>query len=104
VSADVESARSEWEEAYRRLLEAARDPQRAEALHRQLEVVRDELRRRVGSAYTLRELAAEYRRADAWAREAVAERAPSRGWVASLSLVEGAAFHLHARGAVDFEL
>lgn len=63
----------------------------------------EELRKRVGGTYTLRELASEYRTADAWAREAVSEHAPTTGWPGTLSMVEGAAFLLYSRGAVDYE-
>lgn len=103
VTVDVASARHEWDDAYRRLGEAQRDPRAAESLRVQLVVVTDELRRRVGSTFTLDELAAEYSRADEWAWAAVGERASSPGWSASLALVEGAAFHLYARGATDYE-
>ena len=103
MTADVASARTEWEESFRRLREASGDPRRSAELHRQLEVVSDELRKRVGATFTLGELAEEYRRAERWSRDAVAERAPSPDWPASLVLVEGAAFHLYARGAQDYE-
>jgi hypothetical protein len=103
VRAEVESARRDWEDAYRRLEEAARDEQRADALQVQLRVVTEELRKRVGGAYTLGELAHEYTRADGWARDAVAEKAPAPGWLSTLSIVEGAAFLLYSRGAVDYE-
>jgi hypothetical protein len=103
VGADVESARRDWEDAYRRLGEASRDPQRAEGLHLQLKVVTEELRKRVGSIYTLGELAAEYRGADHWVRDVVAEKAAAPGWLPALSIVEGAAFLLYSRGAVDYE-
>ena len=73
------------------------------ALQRSLRVVTEELRKRVGSSFTLRELAVEYVRADDWARDTLAEREPFPGWLSSLSLVEGAAFHLYSRGAVDYE-
>jgi hypothetical protein len=99
----VESARRDWEDAYRRLEEAARDPQRAHALHDQVDAVTEELRKRVGGSYTLGELAFEYHRAEAWARDAVAQKAPFPGWPANLSIVEGAAFLLYSRGAVDYE-
>jgi hypothetical protein len=102
MTPDVESARAEWETSHRRLSEAARDPGHANALYRQLEVVTEELRKRVGSTFTVGELAAEYWRAEAWTREAVAQRAPSASWPADLAVVEGAAFHLYARGAVDY--
>lgn len=103
MTPEVESARHDWEDAYRRLVEVERDPQEAQILHRQLEAVSEELRKRVGSAYTLGELAREYGRADDWARDAVAEKAPSSGWLGALSIVEGAAFLLYSRGAVDYE-
>ena len=101
MTPDVESAQREWEDAYRRLA-AASGTVEAERLHLQLEVVTDELRRRVGSTFTLRELAAEYRDADDWARQAVSERAATPGWPRTLALAEGAAFHLFARGASDY--
>ncbi len=103
MAADVESARREWETSYRRLGESAREPGSPDGLHRQLRVVTEELRKRVGSTFTLRELADEYGRADDWARDAVAERATYPGWLSSLAIVEGAAFHLYSRGAVDYE-
>jgi hypothetical protein len=103
MTADVASARTEWEESFRRLREASGDATRSVELQRQLDVVSDELRKRVGATFTLRELADEYRRAERWSRDAVAERAPSADWPASLALVEGAAFHLYARGAQDYE-
>ena len=102
MTADLESARRDWEDAYRRLEEAARDPARAEQLRLQLGVVTDELRKRVGSSFTLRDLVTEYRDADSWAWDTVSERAAAPGWPRTLSVVEGAAFHLYARGAVDY--
>jgi hypothetical protein len=103
VTADVASARHEWEDAFRRLGEAQRDPRAADGLRLQLRVVTEELRRRVGSTFTLGELAAEYFRADDWARTAIEEHASVPGWSSSLAVVEGAAFHLYARGATDYE-
>lgn len=100
--AEVESARREWEEGYRRLLEQAGDATESERLHRQVEAVGAELRRRVGGTFTLRELADAYARAESWSRTAVAENAPGPGWPRTLSLVEAAAFHLYARGAQDY--
>ena len=35
--------------------------------------------------------------------DAVAERAPYAGWPRDLAVVEDAAFHLYARGALDFQ-
>jgi hypothetical protein len=101
MSADVVSARLEWEHAYRDLEEVARDPALEERLRVQLEVIFAELRRRIGGNFTLGELATEYAAADRWARAALSERAVP-GWPGTLTLVEGAAFHLYARGAADY--
>jgi hypothetical protein len=102
VSADVASARSEWEDGYARLLEEARDPARTEALHGQVDAVTAELRRRVGATFSLRELAAAYSDSERWTREAVSDLAPTPGWPRTLSVVGAAAFHLYARGALDY--
>jgi hypothetical protein len=101
VAADLTSARLEWERAYRDLVEAARDPAMDDRVRRQLGAISAELRRRVGGTYTMRELADEYAAADGWARHVLAEQG-SPGWPQTLALVEGAAFHLYARGAVDY--
>lgn len=101
MTGDVQSARLEWEDAHRRLAEAAGDEKAVEAVRLQLDAVTAELRRRVGGVFTLRELADEYARAEVWVREALAELGIA-GWARTLSLVEGAAFHLYSRGAVDY--
>ena len=102
TEAEVESARREWAEGYRRLLEQADDSGTRERLLAQVEAVGAELRRRVGGTFTLRELAETYAGAEQWSRTVVAEEAPSPGWPRTLSLVEAAAFHLYARGAQDY--
>jgi hypothetical protein len=99
---DVESARRDWLDAYRRLEEESRDPLREEQLRSQFAVVLAELRKRMGSVFTLQELANEYARSDAWVRSLVAESAASPGWPRTLSVVEGAAFHVYSRGAQDY--
>ena len=92
----------EWAEGDR-LLEAARgEGARYRRLVEQVELVVDELRKRVGGTYTLAELAAAYRDADSWARQVIEERAPSPGWPRDLALVLAAAFHAYRRGASDY--
>ena len=98
----VASARREWEEGSRRFVEAARDPGRAESLHRQFDAVTEELRRRVGGAFTLAELADAYDGAERWLLQAVGERAPSKGWARTATLAADAAFHAYSRGAQDY--
>lgn len=102
VSAAVESARDEWAEAHRRLASEAGDAVLHARLLAQVEAVTAELQRRVGQTFTLADLAAAYADAERWGREVVAEAAPSPGWPRTLSIVEGAAFYLYARGAVDY--
>lgn len=94
--------RQEWEEGNRRLEAERDDPRRYHRLVEQLELVVDELRKRVGQTYTMAELAAEYPDAERWARATVEERAPSQGWPRDLSVVLAAAFHAYQRGAVDY--
>ena len=101
VSADVESARLEWELAHRDVAAMARDPVLEERLRSQVDVITTELRRRVGGTFTLRELADAYSSADGWAHDVLSEQA-APGWPRTLALVEGAAFHVYARGAVDY--
>ena len=60
-----------------------------------------ELRRRIGETFTLAELRGRVPGAEQLGRDAVAEPPPP-GWPRTLSLVEDAAFHLYARGAVDY--
>lgn len=100
---DVDSARRDWVDGYRRFAAASHDPVHGEQLRRQVDVVSDELRRRVGGTYTLAELARVYATSEAWARHAVDERAATPGWARTLSIVGDAAFHIYARGALDYE-
>jgi hypothetical protein len=98
----LEVVRSEWEDGYRRFRDLSRDRVAADRLGLQLEVVTDELRKRVGQTFTLEDLAARYAAADEWVRDTVSERAPTPGWPRTLSIVQDAAFHLYQRGAVDY--
>jgi hypothetical protein len=100
LSTSVESARLEWDESHRRLGDEPGD--RRHQLLEQVDAVTDELRRRVGATFTLAELAAHYAGAERWSREAVEATEPPPGWPRTLALVEGAAFHLFSRGAVDY--
>jgi hypothetical protein len=98
----TESVRQEWEQGYRRFEAATREPVAQERLLAQLEVVTDELRRRVGQTFTLDQLAAAYEHAEVWAYDAVSERAATPGWPRTVAMVQDAAFHMYQRGAVDF--
>jgi hypothetical protein len=98
----LQTVRREWEDASRLFDEQRGDLRRYEGLLAELEVVLDELRRRIGQVYTLDELAAVYADAEPWAREAISEQAPWPGWVRDLTMVVGTAFHAYRTGATDY--
>jgi len=102
MSADLEGARRDWEDGSRRFERACEDRGQAERLGVQFDLISAELRRRVGSTFTLAMLSAAYVGSDAWMLHAVAEHAPTPGWVRSVSMAGDAAFHVYARGAVDY--
>jgi hypothetical protein len=99
----VEVARQEWEEGSRRLEAAREDGRRYGQLLELLELVLDELRKRVGQTYTLAELVAAYGDSERWAREVLAERAPTPSWTRDFTIVLAAAFDAYQRGAIDYE-
>jgi hypothetical protein len=94
----VENARLQWAEGYRRLNEHTSDRPLYQRLLAQVGVLTDELNRRVGQTFTLADLAAAYEDADRWLLEVL----PPGARAVQLGLVEDAAFHLYARGAVDY--
>jgi hypothetical protein len=96
---EVQLARRQWEEGKQRFDERAQvDPRLLQAL----DVVLDELRRRVGQTFTLGELASAYDDAEHWVRTVMADFAAFPGWPRTLTTVQDAAFHLYARGATDY--
>jgi hypothetical protein len=102
VAIATEAVRREWKDGYRRFEAAARESVAGERLRAQLDVVTDELRKRIGQTFTLEQLADAYGRADDLVRDAVSERAATPGWPRNLALVQDAAFYLYQRGAVDY--
>lgn len=96
-------ARFQWDDAARRL-GAEGDPERVGELEALVDLVIDELRKRLGSTFTLDELAAVHRDADDWAREVVldARQPESRVRPADVVLVLEAACGRYARGAEDY--
>ncbi len=101
-SAAVESARLDWEEGRRRFEAEASRSEQPESLHRQVEAVSDELRRRLGDQFTLAELTDAYLGSERWARAIVDDRAPAPWSQGTLALVTDAAFQLASAHAVDF--
>ena len=72
-SLTLDTARQQWQEGHRRFQEEARDPERRFCLLAYLETVSDELRKRLGTTFTLAELVEDYARADDWVRDVLAE-------------------------------
>jgi hypothetical protein len=99
----VELARQEWEEGRRRFEAARVEAPRYRRLVELLELVLNELRKRIGQTYTLAELVAAYDEAERWAREVLEERAQDPGWPRDLPVVLAAAFDAYQRGAIDYE-
>jgi hypothetical protein len=91
----VEHARQQWDEGHRRLQSYSDDRALHLQLHAEVAVVVAELNRRVGQTFTLAELAQAYQEADRWLYEVL-------GGARHLAIVQDAAFHLYARGAVDY--
>ncbi len=98
----VAVARQEWQEGHRRFENVVREDGRADVLHDQRDAVLEELRRRIGTTFSLAELVAVYDGSERWLRDVIEERAPSPGWVRTASLVGDAAFHLYSRQAQDY--
>lgn len=101
-SVAVEHARQQWEDGYRRLESRAGERPIYNRLHAQVDALTDELRRRVGQTFTLAQLADVYAGAERWSREAAVRGAPETARPEDLAIVEDAAFHLYARGALDY--
>jgi hypothetical protein len=102
VALVLDVVRREWEDGYRRFQDLSRDRVAANRLSAHLDVVTDELRKRVGQTFTLEQLAQTYQGADEWTRASVSERAPTPGWPRTLAIVQDAAFYMYQRGAVDY--
>ena len=103
VTVDLDGARRDWEDGYRRFELASRDDGvQAERLRQQFDIISAELRRRVGGTFTLVALGHAYAGSDGWARLAIEEYAPTPGWARTVTLVGDAAFHVYSRGAVDY--
>ena len=100
--AALEATRREWEEGHRRLEATSSDRRRYALLLSELELIVDQLRRRIGQTFTLEQLAIAYRDSDRWVQDTLAEREQEAGWPARMTTVQDAAFHVYSRGAVDY--
>ena len=100
----VAAARFQWEEGRRRLAGEGDDLARSRQLEVLVEAVVEELQRRVGQTFTLRDLANVYSGAEDWVREVILAVVPSnaRAGIRDTALVQDAAFAHYAQGARDY--
>jgi hypothetical protein len=98
----LELARQQWSDGNRRVEASRGEPAQYARLRDQVDVVTQELRRRLGQTYTLDELATAYDRADDWALLALHDSLPDGSPPPDSALVADAAFHAYARGAADY--
>jgi hypothetical protein len=97
----VENAVFQWEEGYRTLQAARPNPAAYRTLARAVVAVQDELRKRLGSSFSIPELAALYRESGDWTQLTIAsdsDQAPPLDTAAAVD----AAFYLYMREASDF--
>jgi len=95
-----ETAMPQWEEGLRRLLEAP--PEQRRTLERVTRAIEDELRRRLGGAFTSTELADLYDQGTGWTADVAVATAPEEPDAWDARTVADAAFARYLRGATDF--
>jgi hypothetical protein len=96
----VETAIQLWQDGQQRLRDA--DPADRVQLERVIDAVVDELRRRLGGAFTTDELAALYSAGTDWVLDAAMQAAPNDPAAWDAQAVGGAAFARYVREAVDW--
>jgi hypothetical protein len=95
-----DTAVGQWRAGLRRLDDAP--PHERPALERVTDRVYEELRRRLGSTFTLDELAALYDDGTSWTLDLAAQVAPGAPWAWDQRVIADAAFGRYMREAVDF--
>jgi hypothetical protein len=98
--ASYELAMQQWREGERRI--AAADPIRQVAMERVTEQLVAELRKRLGSAFTVAELVELYDRGTSWCMDVAVEIAPGAPWAWDARTTADAAFARYVREAQDF--
>ena len=102
MSFAVDNAVIQWEEGYRNLQASGSEPARYRPLARAVVTVESELRKRLGSSFSIAELASLYRAGTDWALDlAMGAGRDERPPLDSSAAVD-AAFYLYMREASDF--
>jgi hypothetical protein len=95
-----ETALPQWEEGLRRLADAP--PEQRRVLERVTQRIVDELRRRLGGAFTTTELADLYDAGTDWCSDLAVATAPEDPYAWDVRTVADAAFARYLRGATDY--
>jgi hypothetical protein len=102
VDYTLENAVFQWEEGFRALERARAEPGLYRRLGRAVVAIEDELRKRLGSTFSIAELAAVYREGADWALEVALAAGPESATPLDSATVVDAAFYLYMREASDF--
>ena len=95
-----DTAIDQWEAGLRRL--AAAPPEERAVLERVTRRIEDELRKRLGGAFTTAELVELYDAGTGWCGDVAVAAAPEHPSAWDVRLVGDAAFGRYVRGATDF--
>ena len=95
-----ETALDQWEAGERRLEEAY--PEQEYTLERVTRAIQDELRRRLGGAFTVQELVDLYDEGTGWCTDLAVEVAPDEPFAWDARVVADAAFARYLRAAADY--
>ncbi len=95
-----ENALAQWQDGLRRLAEAP--PEERRALERVTRAIEDELRRRLGGAFTSSELVELYDEGTGWTTDLAVSVAPEEPYAWDVRTVADAAFGRYLRQATDF--
>jgi hypothetical protein len=102
MNAAVDNAVFQWEEGDARLRKTRLEAPEQRALNRTVSAIHAELRRRLGGAFTVGELAALYQRDTDWCLAIALELAPRGAPAPDPAAAIDGAFYLYMRGASDF--
>ena len=98
----LDNALFQWEEGATRLRELGGDSRAGRSAWRAVEVIRDELRRRIGPTFSAQQLAELYGRGTDWCLEAARTAMPMEAVDLDPQAIVDGAFFLYLRGAWDY--
>ena len=101
MSYPIENAVFQWEDGYRSLQDARSNPAVYRALGKAVVTVEDQLRKRLGSKFSIAELASVYGESGDWELQLPARRFQDEPMIDPATAID-AAFYLYMREAVDF--